>query len=91
MATKTAYQHSDVPSQLGARLPQRDGRWFCRRRFTRSLAAGAVELFFYDTAPFVQYYYDREWANNRGAICTLKTPFIWVSRSESAPQNLLAA
>ena len=54
-------------AQLGARLPQRDVRWFCRRRFTRSLAGGAVELFFYDTAPFVQYYYNREWANNRGA------------------------
>jgi hypothetical protein len=53
--------------QVSARLPQRDGRWFCRRSYTRSFAGGAVDVFFYDTAPFVQYYYDREWANNRGA------------------------
>ena len=56
------------PLQLGAELPRRDSRWICRRSFTRSLAGGALDIFFYDTNPFVQYYYNRSWAGNAGAI-----------------------
>lgn len=52
--------------QVGAELAQRDSRWFCRRSFKRSLAGGALDIFFYDTTPFVQYYYGRSWAANSG-------------------------
>ena len=53
--------------QLSAELAARDARWSVRRARTLSLLGGAVDLFFYDTTPFVQYYYDREWASNPGA------------------------
>ena len=54
--------------QLSAELARRDWRWFCRRSFKRSLAGGALDIFFFDTAPFVQYYYDRSWAANPGTF-----------------------
>jgi tartrate-resistant acid phosphatase type 5 len=55
-------------TQLSAELRQRDGRWQCRCSRVLSLAGGALDIFMYDTTPFVQYYYDQPWAANPGGI-----------------------
>lgn len=53
--------------QLGASLGKRDWRWHCDRSYEVRLAGGRVHLFFIDTNPFVQRYYQTEWANFTGA------------------------
>lgn len=55
-------------TQLAAEVRQRDSRWHCRRSRVLSLADGALDIFMYDTTPFVQYYYDRDWASNPGGV-----------------------
>ena len=52
--------------QLDATLVERDWRWNCHRSFEMTLGEGLVELFFIDTNPAVQTYYDRPWANFTG-------------------------
>lgn len=52
--------------QLSWQLSQQDKRWFCERSFQKILSGGKVELFFYDTVPFVQSYHSRKWASSIG-------------------------
>ena len=54
-------------TQLGASLGENDWRWHCERSYEMRLAGGRVHLFFIDTNPFVQRYYQTEWANFTGA------------------------
>lgn len=48
--------------QLNMSLTNLDPRWHCERAYTHKAAGGRVELFFLDTSPFIQRYY-----NNSGA------------------------
>lgn len=70
--TESILRHEDRHSgcsaimQLDANLVERDWRWNCQRSFEMSLGGGMAELFFIDTNPFVQKYYDRPWANFTG-------------------------
>ena len=54
--------------QMDNALAKRDARWKCGRTYEMLLAAGRVHLFFIDTSPFVQKYYERNWANFTGAV-----------------------
>ncbi len=60
--------------QLDATLVERDWRWNCQRSFEMTLGEGLVELFFIDTNPAVQKYYDRPWANFTGM-----SPYLFLS------------
>ena len=53
--------------QLSKRLTERDWRWRCERWYQVSLSQGQVDLFFIDTSPFLQQYWDVPWAHNPGA------------------------
>lgn len=55
--------------QLSWELGARDKRWFCGRAFQKTLADGRVDMFFYDTVPFVQKYYHKKWATSIGRCC----------------------
>lgn len=59
--------------QLSWQLSQQDKRWCCERSYQKILANGKAELFFYDTVPFVQRYYQKKWANSIGRcrFCSL--------------------
>ena len=46
-----------------------DARWHLQRAYQLSLAGGRAELFFFDTSPFVQKYYQTAWADRVGARC----------------------
>ena len=64
--------------QLSWELAARDKRWFRQRSFQKSFADGRVDMFFYDTVPFVQRYYQEKWATNIGRcnpwfLCCLYT------------------
>lgn len=64
-----AWQCSAGPlTQLSARLVERDSRWQVKRSRVVSLAGGAVDIFMYDTTPFVQYYGNRSWVTNPGGL-----------------------
>ena len=52
--------------QLDAEVVNRDWRWNCQRTFERRLGGGVAELFFIDTSPAVQKYYNQPWANFTG-------------------------
>ena len=52
--------------QLDAEVVNRDWRWNCQRTFERRLGGGLAELFFIDTSPAVQKYYNQPWANFTG-------------------------
>lgn len=54
--------------QLSWELGARDKRWFCQRAFQKSFANGRVDMFFYDTVPFVQRYYQTKWAASTGGV-----------------------
>ena len=56
--------------QLSQRLTERDWRWRCERWYEVSLSGGAVQLFFIDTSPFLQQYWDVPWASNPGELCS---------------------
>ena len=43
-----------------------DARWHLQRAYQLSLAGGRAELFFFDTSPFVQKYYETAWADRIG-------------------------
>ena len=62
-----------ICAQLDAALVERDWRWNCQRSFEVTLGGGLAELFFIDTNPAVQEYYDKPWANFTGTalICIL--------------------
>ena len=53
-------------AQLSQRLTERDWRWRCQRWYTVTLSQGAIDLFFIDTSPFLQQYWDVPWAHNPG-------------------------
>ena len=53
-------------AQLDATLVERDWRWNCQRSFEMTMGGGLAELFFIDTTPAVQKYYERPWANFTG-------------------------
>ena len=59
--------------QLDANLVARDWRWNCKRTFEMSIGGGLADLFFIDTNPFVQKYYEQPWANFTGMLL----PFLW--------------
>lgn len=42
-----------------------------------SLANGRVEMFFYDTVPFVQKYYQKKWATSIGRCCLALLSFVY--------------
>lgn len=44
--------------QLNISLANLDPRWHCERSYTHKTAGGRVELFFLDTSPFIQRYYN---------------------------------
>ena len=79
--------------QLDATLVERDWRWNCRRSFELKLGKGLLELFFIDTNPAVQKYYDRPWANFTGTGSTCHTsvqpvllgPWQCVQSSQQSP------
>ena len=54
-------------AQLDAALVAADARWHLQRSYQVRLAGGRAELFFFDTCPFVQKYYEAEWADRVGA------------------------
>ena len=54
-------------AQLDAALVAADARWHLQRSYQVLLAGGRAELFFFDTCPFVQKYYEAEWADRVGA------------------------
>lgn len=58
--------HPMLILQLSWALGQQDRRWFCERSYQKVLAKGKVEMFFYDTCPFVRRYYQTTWATNIG-------------------------
>ena len=47
-----------------------DARWHLQRAYQLPLAGSRAELFFFDTSPFVQKYYETAWANRIGARCS---------------------
>ena len=54
--------------QLGVGLADRDDRWFCQRRYTKSFGNGLLDVFFIDTSPMILSYHDTEWARYPGGI-----------------------
>jgi hypothetical protein len=44
-----------------------DARWHLQRSYQLRLGGGRAELFFFDTSPFVQKYYETRWAERVGA------------------------
>ena len=54
--------------QLDANLVARDWRWNCQRTFEMSIGGGLADLFFIDTNPFVEKYYEQPWANFTGML-----------------------
>lgn len=68
--------------ELDVGLVERDWRWHCQRTFQLSLGGGGAgagsgsaavqatgaDLFFIDTTPFIQPYYDTDWAGNKGGL-----------------------
>jgi hypothetical protein len=52
--------------QLDYRLALRDLRWHCQRSFELHLADGNLDIFFFDTNPFITRYYNDSWAGNHG-------------------------
>ena len=62
----TGTSHFTLMLQLSWALGQQDNRWFCERSYQKILAKGKVEMFFYDTCPFVERYYQKTWASNIG-------------------------
>jgi len=54
-------------AQLDAALVAADARWHLQRSYQLRLGGGRAELFFFDTSPFVQKYYETRWAARVGA------------------------
>ncbi|KAK9826179.1 hypothetical protein WJX81_004719 [Elliptochloris bilobata] len=54
--------------QLDTALVAADARWHLQRSYQLVMAGGRVDLFFIDTSPFVQKYYDTEWADRIGGL-----------------------
>jgi hypothetical protein len=59
---------------MNKELVRRDWRWNCGRSYKMQLAGGRVDVFFIDTSPFVQKYYERNWANFTGVL-PAESPF----------------
>lgn len=47
-------------------LRTRDPRWHCERTFELSLGEGKADIFFIDTSPFIEAYYNYSWAGQLG-------------------------
>ncbi|KAG6401839.1 hypothetical protein SASPL_138707 [Salvia splendens] len=81
----------NVEAQLSPALKKRDKRWNCKRNFI--LEAGSADIFFVDTTPFVQKYFDNpkkqvfDWRNvlprDRYMSSTLKNMNVSLEHSKA--------
>ena len=79
-------------AQLDAALVTADARWHLQRAYQLPLAGGRAELFFFDTSPFVQKYYQTAWADRVGAHCnTLKSAVCIARRGRSWGRSSVTA
>lgn len=54
--------------QVGSSIRVHDTRWHCARQYTQTLLNGVIELFYIDTSPFIQSYYETSWAKYKGGL-----------------------
>lgn len=54
--------------ELDVGLRQRDKRWHCTRAGQMSLGDNKVDVFFYDTSPFIEKYQNTSWSGLVGGI-----------------------
>lgn len=54
--------------ELDVGLRQLDSRWHCERAFRMQLADGKVDVFFYDTSPFIEEYQNVSWVGHIGGL-----------------------